>query len=351
MGVEGIGANVKRKEDKRFITGKGRYVDDIKLQGMTFAQFVRSPHAHARVKGIDSSAALKMPGVVAVLTGQQIVDDQVGNLICGWAIHSKDGTPMKMGAWPAMAPETVRFVGQAVAVVIAETRNQARDAAEAVAVDYEELPAAPNIRAAIASGAPQLHPEAPGNIVYDWELGDKAATDDAFAKAANVVSLELTNNRLVPNAMEPRAAIASYDDAEDHFTLYTTSQNPHVARLVLSAFYNIAPENKLRVIAPDVGGGFGSKIFIYPEEMVALWASRKVNRPVKWTGDRTEAFLTDAHGRDHLTKAEMAFDKDNRILGLRVSTHANFGAYMSLFSSSVRFRYGLSLPGSVRVPR
>ncbi|MCB1412558.1 MAG: xanthine dehydrogenase family protein molybdopterin-binding subunit [Xanthobacteraceae bacterium] len=351
MGVEGIGANVKRKEDKRFITGKGRYVDDIKLQGMTFAQFVRSPHAHARVKGIDSSAALKMPGVVAVLTGQQIVDDQVGNLICGWAIHSKDGTPMKMGAWPAMAPETVRFVGQAVAVVIAETRNQARDAAEAVAVDYEELPAAPNIRAAIASGAPQLHPEAPGNIVYDWELGDKAATDDAFAKAANVVSLELTNNRLVPNAMEPRAAIASYDDAEDHFTLYTTSQNPHVARLVLSAFYNIAPENKLRVIAPDVGGGFGSKIFIYPEEMVALWASRKVNRPVKWTGDRTEAFLTDAHGRDHLTKAEMAFDKDNRILGLRVSTHANFGAYMSLFSSSVpTYLYATLLSGQYNIP-
>ena len=351
MGVEGIGANVKRKEDKRFITGKGRYVDDIKLQGMTFAQFVRSPHAHARVKGIDSSAALKMPGVVAVLTGQQIVDDQVGNLICGWAIHSKDGTPMKMGAWPAMAPETVRFVGQAVAVVIAETKNQARDAAEAVAVDYEELPAAPNIRAAIASGAPQLHPEAPGNIVYDWELGDKAATDDAFAKAANVVSLELTNNRLVPNAMEPRAAIASYDDAEDHFTLYTTSQNPHVARLVLSAFYNIAPENKLRVIAPDVGGGFGSKIFIYPEEMVALWASRKVNRPVKWTGDRTEAFLTDAHGRDHLTKAEMAFDKDNRILGLRVSTHANFGAYMSLFSSSVpTYLYATLLSGQYNIP-
>jgi carbon-monoxide dehydrogenase large subunit len=351
MGVEGIGANVKRKEDKRFITGKGRYVDDIKLQGMTFAHFIRSPHAHAKVKSIDSSAALKMPGVVAVLTGQELVDDKVGNLICGWAIHSKDGTPMKMGAWPAMAPETVRFVGQAVAVVIAETKNQARDAAEAVVVDYEELPAAPNIRAAIASGAPQLHPEAPGNIVYDWEIGDKGAVDAAFGKAANVVSLELTNNRLVPNAMEPRAAIANYDDAEDHFTLYTTSQNPHVARLVLSAFYNIAPENKLRVIAPDVGGGFGSKIFIYPEEMVALWASKKVGRPVKWTGDRTEAFLTDAHGRDHVTKAELAFDKDNKILALRVSTHANFGAYMSLFSSSVpTYLYATLLSGQYNIP-
>ena len=351
MGVEGIGASVLRKEDRRFTTGKGRYVDDIKLQGMTHAHFVRSPHGHAKVKGIDSSAALKMPGVVAVLTGQQIVDDKVGNLICGWAVHSKDGTPMKMGAWPAMAPETVRFVGQAVAVVIAETKNQARDAAEAVQVDYEELPAVTNLKAAIAGGAPQLHPEAPNNIVYDWALGDEAATNDAFSKAANVVKMDLVNNRLAPNAMEPRAAIASYDEAEEHFTLYSTSQNPHVARLVLSAFYNIAPENKLRVIAPDVGGGFGSKIFIYPEEMVALWASKKVNRPVKWTGDRTEAFLTDAHGRDHVSHAEMAFDKDNKILGLRVKTLANFGAYMSLFSSSVpTYLYVTLLSGQYNIP-
>ncbi len=320
MGVEGIGASVVRKEDRRFITGKGRYVDDIKLHGMTYAHFVRSPHAHAKVKSIDSAAAMKMPGVVGVLTGRQIVDDKVGNLICGWAITSKDGTPMKMGAWPAMAPETVRFVGQAVAVVIAETRNQARDAAEAVVVNYEELPAAADIRAAIKPGAPQLHPEAPGNVIYDWAIGDEAAVKAAFGKAANVVSLDLTNNRLVPNAMEPRAAIAEYNEAEEHFTLYTTSQNPHVARLVLSAFYNIAQEHKLRVVAPDVGGGFGSKIYIYPEEMVALWASKKVRRPVKWTGDRTEAFLTDAHGRDHITKAEMAFDKDNKILALRVKT-------------------------------
>jgi carbon-monoxide dehydrogenase large subunit len=351
MGVEGIGASVLRKEDRRFTTGKGRYVDDIKLQGMTHAHFVRSPHGHAKVKGIDSSAALKMPGVVAVLTGQQIVDDKVGNLICGWAVHSKDGTPMKMGAWPAMAPETVRFVGQAVAVVIAETKNQARDAAEAVQVDYEELPAVTNVKAAIAGGAPQLHPEAPNNIVYDWALGDEAATNDAFSKAANVVKMDLVNNRLAPNAMEPRAAIANYDEAEEHFTLYTTSQNPHVARLVLSAFYNIAPEHKLRVIAPDVGGGFGSKIFIYPEEMVALWASKKVNRPVKWTGDRTEAFLTDAHGRDHVSHAEMAFDKDNKVLGLRVKTLANFGAYMSLFSSSVpTYLYATLLSGQYNIP-
>src|SRR5258708_14115223 len=272
MGVEGIGASVVRKEDRRFISGKGRYVDDVKLVGMSYAHFVRSPHAHAKVKSIDSSAATSMPGVLAVLTGQQIVDDRVGNLICGWGITSKDGSPMKMGAWPAMAPETVRFVGQAVAVVIAESKNLARDAAEAVVVEYEELPAVADVRSAIKPGAPQLHPEAPGNVVYDWALGDEAAVNAAFAKAANEVTLDLTNNRLVPNAMEPRAAVADYDAAEEHFTLYTTSQNPHVARLVLSPFYNTPPHHKLRVIAPDVGGGFGSKIYICPEEMVAIWA-------------------------------------------------------------------------------
>src|ERR1700742_3542981 len=351
MGIEGIGARVVRKEDRRFITGKGRYVDDIKRVGMTHAHFVRSPHAHAKVRSVDTSAAMQMPGVLAVLNGKELVEDKIGNLICGWAITSKDGSAMKMGAWPAMAPETVRFVGQAVAVVIAESKNLARDAAEAVIVEYEELPAVPDIRAAIKPGAPQLHPEAAGNIVYDWEIGDQAAVNDAFSKAANVVTLELTNNRLVPNAMEPLAALAEYDDAEEHFTLYTTSQNPHVARLVLSAFYNIAQEHKLRVVAPDVGGGFGSKIFIYPEEMVCLWAAKKVGRPVKWTGDRSEAFLTDAHGRDHLTKAEMAFDKDNKILGFRVKTYANFGAYMSLFSSSVpTYLYATLLSGQYNIP-
>src|SRR5437879_13549312 len=194
MGVEGIGARVVRKEDRRFITGKGRYVDDIKLVGMTHAHFSRSPHAHAKVKSIDSSAAMTMPGVVGVLTGKQLVDDKVGNLICGWAITSRDGTPMKMGEWPAMAPETVRFVGQAVAVVIAETKNQAKDAAEAVVVDYEELPVVADIRSALKPGAPQLHPEAPGNVIYDWVIGDEGATDAAFKSAANVVALDITNH-------------------------------------------------------------------------------------------------------------------------------------------------------------
>jgi carbon-monoxide dehydrogenase large subunit len=351
MGVDGIGARALRKEDKRFITGKGRYTDDMVLPRMTHAAFVRSPHAHARVAGIDASAALEMPGVEAVLTGEQLVGDGIGNLICGWMIHSKDGSPMNMGAWRALEPEIVRHVGQAVAVVIADTQGQARDAADAVVVDYEELPAVVDSDAALAAGAPQLHPEAPGNLIYDWEIGDEAATNAAFDSAAHVTKMEITNNRLVPNPMEPRAALADYDTAEEHFTLYTTSQNPHVARLVLSAFYAIAPENKLRVIAPDVGGGFGSKIYIYPEEMVCLWASKKVGRPVKWTSDRTEAFLTDAHGRDHKTEAELALDANHKITGFRVKTVANLGAYMSLFSSSVpTYLYATLLSGQYDIP-
>ena len=350
MGVEGIGARVLRKEDKRFISGKGRYTDDMTVPGMCHAAFVRSPHAHARVGSIDASAAEAMPGVIAVLNGTQLAGDGIGNLICGWMIHSKDGSPMNMGAWPALASEVVRHVGQAVAIVVAETQAQARDAAENVVVDWQELPAVVNAAKALEPGAPQLHPEAPNNLIYDWEIGDAAATDKAIAEAAHVTTMEITNNRLVPNPMEPRSALASYDSAEEHYTLWTTSQNPHVARLVLSAFYNVAPEHKLRVIAPDVGGGFGSKIYIYPEEIVCLWASMRTGVPVKWTSDRTEAFLTDAHGRDHISTAKLAFDADNKIIGLKVDTIANLGAYMSLFSSSVpTYLYATLLSGQYNI--
>lgn len=352
MGMEGIGARVLRKEDKRFITGKGRYTDDHNVPGQHYAAFVRSPHAHARIKGIDKSAAEGMAGVVAVLDGKQLTGDGIGNIICGWMIHSKDGSPMNMGAWSALATENVRYVGDAAAVVIAETQAQARAAAEAVEVDYEVLDAVVDAKDALKDGAPQLHPEAANNLIFDWELGDGEATDEALSKAARIVEMDITNNRLVPNPMEPRSALAQYDDAEDHYTLYTTSQNPHVARLVLSAFYQVAPENKLRVIAPDVGGGFGSKIYIYPEEIVCLWAAKKAGVPaVKWTSDRTESFLTDAHGRDHVSKAKMAFDADNKIIGFKVETVANLGAYMSLFSSSVpTYLYATLLSGQYNIP-
>ncbi len=351
MGVEGIGARVARKEDKRFLTGKGRYTDDMVVPGMKYAYFVRSPYAHARIKGVDASAAKAMPGVIDVLDGRQLLADGIGNLICGWMIHSKDGSPMKMGAWRPLAHETVRYVGDAVAVVVADSAAEAHDAAEAVVVDYEELPVVTEATEALKPGAPQLHPEAPGNLIFDWEIGDSAATDQAIASAAHVTEIEIHNNRLSPNPMEPRAALGIYDAAEDHYTCYTTSQNPHVARLVMSAFYNVAPEHKLRVIAPDVGGGFGSKIYIYPEEIVCLWASKKTGVPVKWTSDRTEAFLTDAHGRDHVSKVKMAFDKDNRIIGLKVDTIANLGAYMSLFSSAVpTYLYATLLSGQYAIP-
>ncbi|MCA8869047.1 MAG: xanthine dehydrogenase family protein molybdopterin-binding subunit [Rhodobacteraceae bacterium] len=331
----GIGNPVKRKEDRRFTTGRGRYTDDVRNDNQAYAAFVRSPHAHARVKSIDTKAALAMEGVIDVLNGKQLTGDGIGNLICGWAISSKDGSPMNMGAWSALATEKVRYVGDAVAVVIAETQALARIAAEAVEVDYETLPVAASLTAAMAKGAPQIHDNAPGNLIYDWGLGDEAAADAGLKAAKHVTTLDLTNNRLSPNPMEPRSAVASYDAAEEHYTLYTTSQNPHVARLVLSAFYNVAPEHKLRVIAPDVGGGFGSKIYIYPEEITCLWASMKTNRSVKWTSDRSEAFLTDMHGRDHVTTAQMGFDENGKITGFKVDTIANLGAYMSLFSSSV----------------
>jgi carbon-monoxide dehydrogenase large subunit len=351
MSATGIGASVKRKEDIRFITGKGRYTDDINRPGQAHAYFVRSPHAHANIKGIDAAETLASPGVVAVFTGDDIAADKLGGLICGWMIHSKDGSPMKAGAHPALAHGKVRYVGDHVAVVIAETYEQAREAGEKLVVDYELLPAVVDIKTAAAPGQTVIHDAAPENTVYNWHLGDKAATDAAFAKAAHVTKIDLVNNRLIPNAMEPRAAVGEYDAGTDSLTLYTTSQNPHVARLVLSAFIGIAPEHKLRVIAPDVGGGFGSKIFIYAEETICVWAAKKIDRPVKWTADRTEAFLSDAHGRDHVSHAELAIDADGKITGLRVHTIANLGAYLSTFSSAVpTYLYAPLLSGQYNIP-
>lgn len=349
--VTPIGAPVRRKEDHRFITGKGRYTDDLSRPGQAHAYFLRSPHAHARIRSIDLAAAADMPGVVAILTGKDLAQDGLGGLICGWMIHSKDGSPMKAGAHPALALDTVRYVGDHVAVVIAETLNAAKDAAAVIEVDYELLPAVADLAHAQAEGVPAIHDVAPRNTVFEWELGDKAGTQAAFARAAHVTTIDIVNNRLAPNPMEPRAAIGEYDTGDDAFTLWTTSQNPHVARLVLSAFVGLAPENKLRVIAPDVGGGFGSKIFIYAEETVCAWASKRVGRPVKWTCERGEAFLCDAHGRDHVTRGELALDGEGRILGFRVKTIANMGAYLSTFSSCVpTYLYATLLSGQYGIP-
>jgi carbon-monoxide dehydrogenase large subunit len=350
MSASGIGASVRRKEDLRFVTGKGHYTDDFDRPGQGHAYFIRSPHAHAKIKSIDASAVKDRPGI-AVLTGADLAGDKIGNLICGWMIHSKDGSPMRMAPHPAIADGKACHVGDPVAVVIGDSLAAAKDAAEQVKIDYEVLPAVVDPARAREPGAPQIHEVAPDNTIYEWQLGDKQATDAAFASAKHVAVLDLINNRLVPNAMEPRAALAEYDTGNDSFTLWNTTQNPHVARLVIAAFVGMAPEHKLRVIAPDVGGGFGSKIFIYPEEVVALWASRRLDRPVKWVAQRTEAFLSDAHGRDHVTHAEMAFDENGKIRALRARTVANLGAYMSTFSSSVpTYLYATLLSGQYDIP-
>ncbi len=347
----GVGASVKRKEDKRFITGKGRYTDDINLKAQTFAYFVRSPHAHATIKSINTKKAAAMPGVLGVFIGSDVAEDKIGGLICGWTIHSKDGNPMKAGPHPILAVGKVRYVGDHVAVVVAETKDQAKAAAGLVEVKYAVLPHVVDAGKAMSSKA-QVHEVANDNRVYNWSLGDEGNTAAAFKNAAHVTKLDIRNNRLVPNAMEPRAAIGSYDTGDEHYTLYTTSQNPHVARLVISAFHGLCPENKLRVIAPDVGGGFGSKIFIYAEEVVCLWASKRVGgRPVKWTAERTESFLADAHGRDHVTKAELAVDASGKITALRVHTYASMGAYLSTFSAAVpTYLYATLLSGQYNIP-
>ncbi|MGF1474039.1 MAG: xanthine dehydrogenase family protein molybdopterin-binding subunit [Geminicoccaceae bacterium] len=351
MSDKGIGARVTRTEDHRFITGKGRYTDDINVANQAYAYFIRSPLAHARVNRVDTSAAAGMPGVIGILTGADVAADGLGGLICGWMVKSRDGSDMKAGPHPMLANEKARYVGDHVAVVVADTFEHARDAAEAVEVDYDELPAVIATDRARDEGTALVHDDIARNTVYEWELGDLAATDAAIANAAHVTKIDLVNNRLVPNAMEPRAAIGQYEVAGDKFTLYTTSQNPHVARLVISAFVGIAPEHKLRVVAPDVGGGFGSKVFIYAEECVCLWASKKLGVPVKWTAGRDESFLSDAHGRDHVTHAELAMDADGRFTGLKVHTTANMGAYLSTFASSVpTYLYATLLAGQYKTP-
>ncbi|MEO7499026.1 MAG: xanthine dehydrogenase family protein molybdopterin-binding subunit, partial [Casimicrobiaceae bacterium] len=328
-----IGQSVKRKEDARFLTGAGQYTDDVTMANQTHAYFLRSPHAHAKIRAIDTSKAKAAPGVVAVYTGADL--EGVNGLPCGWLITSVDGTPMKEPPHHVLAKGKVRHVGDQLALVIAETIEQAKDAAELIDVDYEVLPAVVNPADALKPGAPQIHDEAPGNKCYTWAIGDKAAVDAAFATAAHVTRIDIVNNRLIPNAIEPRAAVAAYDRAGEAYTLYVTSQNPHVARLLMAAFVLGLPEHKVRVIAPDVGGGFGSKICLYAEETAMVWASKRVNRPIKWVCERSESFLSDAHGRDHVTHAELALDKDGKFLALRVHTIAAMGAYLSTFASCI----------------
>ena len=344
-----IGQSVRRKEDVRFLTGAGQYTDDVVMTRQTYACFVRSPHAHAKIRKIDIRAAKAAPGVIDVFTGDDLTG--INGLPCGWLITGSDGKPMNEPPHPVLAQGKVRHVGDQVALVIAESLHDAKDAAELVDVDYEVLPAVVNCVEALQSGAPQIHEQAPGNKCYTWALGDKAAVDAAFAKAAQVSKVDIVNNRLIPNAIEPRAALAAYNRSDESYTLYVSNQNPHVERLLMTAFVLGLPETKVRVIAPDVGGGFGSKIYLYAEETALVWASKKVNRPIKWVADRSEAFLTDAHGRDHVTHAELAMDKDGKFLAMRVITTANMGAYLSTFASCIpTILYATLLAGQYTTP-
>jgi carbon-monoxide dehydrogenase large subunit len=347
----GIGASTKRREDIRFLTGNGNYTDDINLRGQAYVHFLRSDVAHGRLRKVDTSAAEAMPGVLRVFTGEDFVE--VGGIPCGWQVTDRFGEVMQEPKHPVLAHGKVRHVGDPIAAVVAETRAQARDAAEAIVLDIEELPAVVDMKAALEEGAPKVHDELKSNLCYDWGFVEenKAAVDEAFGKAAHVTTLELVNNRLIANPMEPRVAVADYNRSTGDYTLYTTSQNPHVIRLLMGAFVLGIPEHKLRVVAPDVGGGFGSKIFHYAEEAFCTFAAKALNRPVKWTSSRSEAFMSDAHGRDHVTRIELALDADNNFTALRTETHANMGAYLSTFAPSVpTWLHGTLMAGNYKTP-
>jgi len=347
----GIGAPNKRREDVRFLTGKGRYTDDINMRGQVYAWFLRSNVAHGRITSIDTSAAEAMPGVIRVFTGADF--EGIGGLPCGWQVTDRHGQPMQEPGHPVLAQGKVRHVGDAIAAVVAETAEQARDAVEAIEVEIEELEAVVDMKAALEEGAPKVHDDLTSNLCYDWGFVEenREAVNKAFEEAAHVTTLELRNQRLVANPMEPRVAIGDYAAHSDESTLYTTSQNPHVIRLLMGAFVLGIPEHKLRVVAPDVGGGFGSKIFHYAEEAFCTFAAKQIKRPVKWTSTRSEAFMTDAHGRDHVTKIELALDKDNNFTALRTETYANMGAYLSTFAPSVpTWLHGTLMAGNYRTP-
>ncbi len=346
----GFGASSKRREDVRFLTGNGRYTDDINVYGQAYVHFLRSDVAHGTIKSINTERAAAHPAVLRIFTGADFAS--VGGLPCGWQVTDRFGEPMKEPAHPVLAQGKVRHVGDPIAAIVAESAAEARDAAEMIEVDIEELPAVIDMRAAL-DGGPLVHDDLETNLCYDWGFieDNKDEVDAAIKKAPHVTRLDLTNNRLVPNAMEPRVAVGDYNSSNDESILYTTSQNPHVIRLLMGAFVLSIPEHKLRVVAPDVGGGFGSKIFHYAEEAFCTFAARELKRAVKWTASRSESFITDAHGRDHVTTIELALDHDGNFIAIRTSTLANMGAYLSTFSTSVpTWLHGTLMAGNYVTP-
>jgi carbon-monoxide dehydrogenase large subunit len=348
QGEGGIGAPVLRKEDARFLTGRGRFVADLVFAGELHAVFVRSPHAHARIKQVDAKAARRMPGVVAIFTGVDMEADGIGPMRSLWPLKMPDGRMMNEPPRWALARGTVRHVGEAVAVVIAEGREAAADAAERVEIDYTPLDAVTSARDALGAKAPRLHPEAPGNHCFRWTRGDATSAEAAFARAAHVTRIDLVNHRIAGAAIEPRAVIGV--PAGDGFTLYTATQVPHHVRRLVTEQLGL-PEGAIRVVSPDVGGGFGYKGKHYPEETAVAWAARRLGRPVKWVASRNESFLSDNQARDHATHAELALAADGEFLGLKVSTVANLGAYVSTVGAAIPSAiYSALLAGLYRTP-
>ena len=330
----GVGQSVTRVEDRRLVTGTGRYADDVNLNGQAYGHFVRSPHAHAIIKEIDPSKALETAGVLAVYTIADVDADDLDQIRTLVPVENRDGSEMVQPDYPLLARGRVKHVGNMVAMVVAETEVIARDAADDVLIDYEPLPAAVDTVGAAQEGAPLVWDEAPSNICFDAGKGDEAATNAAFERATHKVVVDLVNNRLVSNSMEGRVALAEYDSKSDHYTVTVTTQGAHNVRARLEQVLK-HPADKITVLTHDVGGGFGTKIFVYPEYALVAWAAKKVGRPIKWTSDRSHAFLTDVHGRDNVTRGELALDADGKILALRASTHANLGAYLSNFASLI----------------
>ncbi len=348
LNAEGIGAPVRRKEDARFLTGRGRFVADLVFPGELHCAFVRSPHAHARFARIEAKAAGRAPGVIAVFTGADMEADKVGPMKSLWPLRMADGRTMNEPPRWALARGAVRHVGEALAVVVAESRDAAADAAERVEIEYAPLAAVASARDALAGAAPQLHRDAPENLCFRWTRGDAAAVDAAFARAAHVTKIDLVNHRIAGAAIEPRAVIGVPEPAG--FTLYTATQVPHHVRRLVTEQLGL-PEGAIRVVSPDVGGGFGYKGKHYPEETIVAWAARRLGRPVKWVASRNESFLSDNQARDHATQAALALDADGKFLGLRVATVANLGAYVSTVGAAIPSAiYSALLAGLYRTP-
>jgi aerobic carbon-monoxide dehydrogenase large subunit len=341
-----IGDAPKRREDARLLTGAGGYLDDLAFDGVAHAVVLRSPHAHALVRGIDTTTARATPGVLAILIAADAAADGLQPLRPTVEANVQTGEPFRFGTQPVLATGRVRYVGEPVALVVAATREQALDAADRVAVDYAPLPAVTTAAAARAAGAPQLAAEVPGNTCLDWRTGGAAAVDAAFAAAAHVVKLQLTNHRIVAHSMEPRGVVGSYDATTGRYTLHVSSQNIHTNRDHTARALGVPPE-QVRFIAPDVGGGFGTKNFPYPEFPLVAWAAKRVGRPVKWIATRSESFLSDHPARDHVADAALALDAEGRFLALRVTSLSNAGAYLSGGSGGVATFQYLHLQGSV----